>query len=273
MTTRFCVVGSPIQHSLSPVLHAAAYKQLGLSFEYGKNEVALGDLASFLESRKFAGVSVTMPLKQEAFALAARHDKHAIQTGVANTLVHSNGAWSAANTDVYGISQALATVTDPKRTVVIGSGATARSALAALAETFPETQIQIVSRNIEAGIELLSFAESLGLSALMQPASSQVMTAADLVMSLVPAGSFATLWDEIAQEGKPKNGILFDVAYNPWPSSAALAWDPARVISGIEMLIWQAIEQVQIFVTAAGQDTVIDRDLLYEVMKSAVSAK
>ena len=273
MTTNFCVVGSPIQHSLSPVLHAAAYKELGLSFEYGKNEVALGNLASFLEFSGYSGVSVTMPLKQEAFALAARHDNHAEKTGVANTLVQSDGEWISANTDVYGIIQALAPVLEPKQTVVIGSGATARSALAALADKFLKTEISIVSRNAEAGSKLLSFAESLGLAACVQPASSQLVMEADLVMSLVPAGSFAKLWDQIAQESNPRNGILFDVAYNPWPSSAALAWDPVRVISGIEMLIWQAIEQVQLFAAATGVDRIIDRDLLYRVMKSAVSTK
>ena len=273
MTTNFCVVGSPIEHSLSPDLHAAAYKHLGLSFSYGKNEVASGDLASFLESGNFAGVSVTMPLKKEAFALASSHDTNAVSTGVANTLVNRAGSWNATNTDVYGISQALASVAKSQLTVVIGSGATARSALVALNEKFPATEIAIVSRNDEAGAELLYFANSLGFSARVQPVSTRVILEADLVMSLVPAGSFATLWDEIALDGNPKYGILFDVAYNPWPSRAALAWDQARVISGIEMLIWQAIEQVQLFVTAAGQDTVIDRDLLYEVMKNAVSAK
>jgi shikimate dehydrogenase len=273
MTTNFCVVGSPIEHSLSPVLHAAAYKHLGLSFSYSKKEVGSGDLASFLESGNFAGVSVTMPLKKEAFALASSHDKNAVSTGVANTLVNRAGNWSATNTDVYGISQALASVDKPKRTVVMGSGATARSALVALYGKFPETEIAIVSRTAEAGAELVSFAETVGFSARVQPDSTRVILEAELVMSLVPAGAFLKLWDEITLDNNPRNGILFDVAYNPWPSSAALAWDQARVISGIEMLIWQAIEQVQLFVTAAGQDTVIDRDLLYEVMKNAVSAK
>jgi shikimate dehydrogenase len=92
-------------------------------------------------------------------------------------------------------------------------------------------------------------------------------------MSLVPAGSFAELWEEIRQSDKPRSGTLFDVAYNPWPSKPALAWDSSKVISGIEMLIWQAIEQVQLFVSATGITSEIDRSALYSVMKAAVSHK
>jgi shikimate dehydrogenase len=273
MTTSFCVVGSPIEHSLSPVLHAAAYKQLGLDFQYDRQEVVAGNLDDFLQSRSYSGVSVTMPLKQEAFALACSHDKHSIATGVANTLFQTKGAWSAANTDVYGITQALATVTPPKKTLIIGSGATARSALVALSEKFPETDIAIISRNESNGQELSAFAESLGFTAGIKPATSESVLQANLVMSLVPTGSFSELWNEVAKDGKPKTGTLFDVAYNPWPSEAAIAWDSDRVISGIEMLTWQAIEQVQLFASSAGEDRHIDRDSLYQVMKSAVSAK
>jgi shikimate dehydrogenase len=273
MTTSFCVVGSPIEHSLSPLLHAAAYAHLGLSFEYTKSEVSSGELASFLESRSLSGVSVTMPLKREAFDLAVRHDQNAIATGVANTLFQSEGEWSAANTDVYGIRQALAMVEAPKRTVVLGSGATASSALVALSGMFPDTEISIVSRNQETAMDLIGFSESLGFSAQIQPVETGAVLAGDLVLSLVPAGSFETLWSQIALESNASKGVLFDVAYNPWPSSAASSWDASRVVSGIEMLIWQAIEQVQLFVTAVGVETVIDRDSLYKVMKAEVSAK
>ena len=273
MTTSFGVVGSPIEHSLSPVLHAAAYKHLGVVVEYDKNLVASGELRSFLDSRALAGVSVTMPLKQEAFALATSHDKYSLATGVANTLFREGGNWSAANTDVYGITQALAATPDPHLTVLIGSGSTARSALVALSQKFPATEIGILARNREAAAELSDFASSLGFSASVHPASRELLLSANLVMSLVPAGSFTELWNEVAQDTAPRTGTLFDVAYNPWPSQAGLAWASGRVISGIEMLIWQAIEQVQLFVTSTGLEAQIDRDVLYQVMKASVSSK
>jgi len=224
MTTSFCVVGSPIEQSLSPVLHTAAYKHLGLDFAYGKNEVPAGGLRNFLSSSDLSGVSVTMPLKVEAFALAASHDQDSLTTGVSNTLVRSTGGWRGFNTDVYGISQALSDVSEPRNTLVIGSGATARSGLVALAKLFSKTEVQLVSR-------------------------------------------------KIGQSDEPRSGILFDVAYNPWPSKPALAWDSSKVISGVEMLIWQAIEQVQLFVSATGIASEIDRSALYSAMKAAVSHK
>ncbi|CAB4894537.1 unannotated protein [freshwater metagenome] len=273
MTTSFSVVGSPIEHSLSPVLHTAAYKHLGLDFAYGKNAVPAGGLRDFLSSSDLSGVSVTMPLKNEAFDLAASHDDDSLTTGVANTLVNSSSGWRAFNTDVYGICQAISNVSEPKITVVIGSGATARSAMLALAKLFPKTEVQLVSRNQTAEDELKVFGQKLGLSVSTKPATAQTLMRADLVMSLVPAGSYVELWEEIRHSGNSNSGTLFDVAYNPWPSMAGLAWIPSTVISGIEMLVWQAIEQVQVFAAASGSSSGIDRSALYSVMKAAVSPK
>jgi shikimate dehydrogenase len=273
MTTSFSVVGSPIEHSLSPVLHSAVYVHLGLDLAYGRNLVLEGELEDFLGSSAVAGVSVTMPLKQEAFSIATSHDKYALLSGVANTLFRKDGTWSAANTDVYGVIQALAPTPEPKLTALIGSGSTARSALVALSQKFPASAISVLARNHQAAIELSEFAASLGFTASPRPVNSHEVLDADLVMSLVPAGSFRELWHEVSEHSAPKTGTLFDVAYNPWPSEAAVAWGSGRVISGIEMLIWQAIEQVQLFIRSTGQETEIDRDSLYQVMKSAVSSK
>ncbi len=273
MTTSFTVVGSPIERSLSPVLHKAAYEYLGLDFAYGKNEVPAGGLSDFLPSTDAAGVSVTMPLKNEAFDLAVSHDEDSLTTGVSNTLVRSAGGWRGFNTDVYGICQALSIVSEPRVTVVIGSGATARSGMVALSKLFPNTEVHLISRNQDAGVELEVFGQKLGLNLLLKPATVQTLMSADLVMSLVPAGSYAELWEEIQLIGNSSSGTLFDVAYNPWPSKAGIAWDPSTVISGIEMLIWQAIEQVQLFVSANGSIGEIDRTALCSVMKAAVSSK
>lgn len=273
MATSYCVIGSPIEQSLSPVLHKAAYQYLGLDFAYGRNEVLAGGLSDFLRSSDINGVSVTMPLKNEAFDLAVSHDEDSLTTGVSNTLVRSASGWRGFNTDVYGICQALSNVSEPRITVVIGSGATARSGIVALSKLFPKTQVHLISRNQDAGIALEVFGKKLGLNVSMKPATVQALLSADLVMSLVPAGSYGELWEEIARSGHSSSGTLFDVAYNPWPSKAGLAWSPSTVISGIEMLIWQAIEQVQIFASANGSIGEIDRSALYSVVKAAVSSK
>jgi shikimate dehydrogenase len=273
MTTSFNVVGSPIEHSLSPVLHKAAYEYLGLDFAYGKIEVPAGGLNDFLASSDAVGVSVTMPLKYEAFDTAVSHDEDSMTTGVSNTLVRSDSGWQGFNTDVYGICQALSIGSEPRVTVVIGSGATSRSGIVALSKLFPKTEVHLISRNQDAGVELEVFGQKLGLNVSMKPSTVQTLMPADLVMSLVPAGSYVELWEEIQRSGNSSSGTLFDVAYNPWPSKAGLAWNPSTVISGIEMLIWQAIEQVQLFASANRSIGEIDRTALYSVMKAAVSSK
>jgi shikimate dehydrogenase len=273
MTTRFSVLGSPIEHSLSPALHHAAYRYLGLDFSYEKMEIQAGALRHFVDSCNFSGLSITMPLKQEAFILAKTHDEESTRTFASNTLIKTHSGWSAYNTDVFGISKALAGLSGVKKVVVFGSGATARSGLVALSRLAPKSEVVVVSRNAEAADQLAAFAGEQNLPASVEPGSSETLLSADLVMSLVPSGSFAQMWDELRVSGKPPSGVLFDVAYNPWPSNAALAWGNANVVSGIEMLIWQAIRQIELFVLATGVSAEIDQHALYAVMKDAVSSK
>jgi shikimate dehydrogenase len=273
MTTKFCVVGSPIAHSLSPVLHQAAYQELGLDFSYEAVEVAKGQLMEFLSSHDYQGVSVTMPLKSEAFDLSTEATRSAVMTQAANTLCKSTDGWSCANTDVYGISEALSPVANPSRTAIIGSGATTLSALVALAEIFPDTVVTILARSDDAANEAVAFGTSLGLRVSKAEVSSESVSGADLVLSLVPAGSYPELWSEISRlEARPK-GWLFDVSYTPWPSAPAGSWGTDKVIPGLEMLIWQAIEQIRIFSGSVGLEIDLDRTALYSVMRSAVSPK
>ena len=138
MTThRAAVCGSPIRHSLSPVLHDAAYRALGLTnWTYGRIHIEAEELAEWVHSLddSWRGLSLTMPLKEAAFAVAHTVSEVAEAVGAINTLVRDDDGWSGHNTDVYGIVRALAEagVTDITHAVVVGSGATARSALAAL---------------------------------------------------------------------------------------------------------------------------------------------
>lgn len=273
MTTKFCVVGSPISHSLSPVLHRAAAAYLNLDLIFQAKEVTKGHLANFLEQEDLQGLSVTMPLKTEAFDLALERSDSASTTGVANTLTRTESGWLCSNTDIYGISQALQPVANAERIVVVGSGATATSALSALAQLFPSCQIEIMARSVEGASATLVYAQKLGLSAVAVELSAKSIATADLVLSLVPKGAFVELWHEIASHASRPKGWLFDVGYSPWPSVPAISWGSQRVISGLEMLIWQATEQVEIFSRSLGVETVLDRSELYSVMKAAVSGK
>lgn len=273
MTTKFCVVGSPIEHSLSPKLHTAAYEFLGLDFQYSKHRVPEGELKTFLDANNFAGVSVTMPLKAEAFALAALRDHLVNKTQVANTLVRTESGWSAFNTDIAGIRRSLASIPAPAKTVLIGAGATTSSALVALAELFPGTNLAMMARNPSRRESAAVFARTNGLSTTEADINAKKLLDADLVLSLTPSGSLDSLWSEFTALGGNRTGYLFDVSYAPWPSQAARAWGVDRTISGLEMLIWQAIDQVGLFSREVLNWQEVDPEKLYEVMKSAVSSE
>lgn len=273
MTTNFCVVGSPIDHSLSPILHLSVYKHLGLDFEYEKREVKAGELADFLAGADYRGVSVTMPLKNEAFSLATTRDGFSELTEVANTLVRQGDHWHAANTDVAGLIGALGEVPKPKSISIIGSGATTYSALVAISRLFPNSQVSLLARNQDELAKLVSFGESLGLAVTADTPNPARLAKSDLVLNLVPQGSYEQIWQEIADLVEKPKGWLLDVSYNPWPSRAALSWGMERTISGIEMLIWQAIEQIELFMESSGQDSKLDRSQMYSLMKQAVSGK
>jgi shikimate dehydrogenase len=273
MTNKFCVVGSPISHSLSPALHNAAYKYLDFDFSYEAFEVSAGNLAKFLEDSDFQGVSVTMPLKKEALELSKSRSDQAQLTLAANTLSRTSGGWAASNTDVYGLVQALRDIPAPTHTAILGAGSTTSSALCALAELFPGTEVSIMARDELSAKLSVEFGKSLGLAVSGANVSAAVLRDSDLVLSLVPPGSFENAWSQVSDFSESPTGWLFDAAYNPWPTLPARSWGSERVISGLEMLTWQAIEQVALFAASAGHELELDRSQLYSVMKAAVSNK
>jgi shikimate dehydrogenase len=240
MTKRYAVLGSPITHSKSPTIHNAAFSALGVDAEYVSLE--LGDnLEQFLASQPadFQGFSVTMPLKEQALNVAERVDSLAIASGAANTLIRTESGWDAFNTDVFGIQMALAG-RKFKSVSILGTGATARSAIVAMQEL--DKNITIWGRN-SASIKQLTAEYEVGFEPLLHKA-----VRADLVIATLPPRALDEHLKGIS--AKP-SGLLLDVAYDPWPSKAADLWGPEKTISGLEMLIWQAVGQQRLF---AGND-------------------
>ena len=270
MTSKFCVVGSPIKHSLSPVIHKAAYARLGLDFSYERIEVPLGGLGAVMEDQAFSGLSVTMPLKNEAFELSDSYSPEAERTGVVNTLVRSSSGWVGHNTDVLGFAKCFNQVSDPQRINIVGSGATARSAALAISRAFPAAKLSVVGRTASSLVEFTGYLNSLGISSEVLDPEASSLVGADLVVSTVPAGAFTELWDELGAITSANRGFLFDVAYDPWPSLASQAW-AGKTISGLELLIWQAIEQVKLFADSTGHLVSIVEQELYESMIGAVA--
>jgi shikimate dehydrogenase len=242
------VVGSPIGHSLSPVLHRAAYQALGLTgWSYGRAEVRAGELAAYVAALPtgWVGLSVTMPGKEEALALAAVAGDEARLTGAANTLVRTDAGWRADNTDVAGLAAALSEAGAVGRTaLVVGSGATARSALVALHRCGVTEVVLQVRRT--ARVDTLALADTLGLTVRTLRYGGPAPDAADLdlAVSTVPAGGGPAP----LPTGDVAGLVALDVVYDPWPTAWAgeLARRGARVVSGESMLLHQAARQVQL---------------------------
>jgi shikimate dehydrogenase len=257
------VLGSPVAHSLSPVLHRAAYAELGLhDWDYRAVECTSEQLPATLlalEAEGLAGVSLTMPLKRGVIPLLARVDRMAADLEVVNTVLFGGeaGVWWGTNTDVPGIVAALRGVNvAPRRddvAWVVGAGATATSAIAALAQLGLGNAV-VVARRPEAVASLPQVAMDVGVDIEVRGwGSLPGCVDAPLVVSTVPAGAT----DEFAvQVGRPA-GLLLDVVYDPWPTRLAAAWrrGGAPVVGGLELLVEQAAEQVRLM---TGQQPPVD---------------
>ncbi len=256
MSRHLAVLGSPISHSKSPAIHSAAYRTLQLNWDYTKVEVEQGRLMQFIEAldSDWLGLSITMPLKEEALRIANEQTSLAEKTGVANTLLRTTLGWKAHNTDVFGIEQAISRALNeaPRRVLVIGSGATAVSAVFAVASAFPNARIIVAARNSTAAEALRNRAQNNAVNVKVATFSrlKSLLNRSDLVISTLPANSLDVLARKLSRSlfAKPR-GTLLDVAYDPWPSALASYFlkNKREVISGVEMLIWQAIAQIRLF--------------------------
>ena len=277
MNSKLAVVGSPIEHSKSPLIHAAAYAVLGKSFEYSKIRIEKNHLRQFVETLDgdWVGLSVTAPLKVEALRLAITADETAALTNAANTLLRNSDGWLAFNTDVFGIQKAInaANVPTPNLISILGSGATAISAVLAAHRSFPETKIQLAARNSDAIKDVRDFGRSIGVKNIAIVSQSKALSSSDLVLSTLPAGVLDGSIQKLSKSWfKKPHGVLFDVAYEPWPSQAAQLWtrNNLQVISGIEMLLWQALAQVRIFTEGDPNVEVFNEPAVMLAMRNAL---
>lgn len=250
-TTRLAVLGKPIAHSKSPGLHLAAYRRLGLDWSYERLEVDGAGVGEFVASRDAAwrGLSLTMPLKYDVVPVLDELDAVARLTGAANTVLFDGGRRLGFNTDVGGVVRSLAEagVEQARTAIVIGGGATAASALVALAE-LGVAHVSLLLRRPEAGDALVELGHAAGMRVTPAPLSGlSGGEGVDVVVSTLPGGADAGVAASAALTG---GALLLDVAYAPWPTPLAAQWLAAggRVIDGSGMLLHQALLQVRVFV-------------------------
>lgn len=248
-TRRAAVLGSPIAHSLSPVLHRAAYRELGLSdWTYDRHEVDETALPAFMErlDATWAGLSLTMPLKRAVIPLLDEISPTASSVEAVNTVVlAADGRRLGDNTDIPGMLAALRErgVRQVERASVLGAGATASSALAALSRICTGEVTAYVRSRARAD-EMRGWGERLGVT--VRTAAWEDAAAAfeaPLTIATTPAGTT----DALAAAVPDRPGTLFDVLYEPWPTTLATAW-AARgggVVGGLDLLVHQAVLQVE----------------------------
>jgi shikimate dehydrogenase len=248
---RAAVLGRPIQHSLSPVIHNAGYAASGLdTWRYERIECSMEQLPGLVAGlgAQWAGLSLTMPLKEAGLAVAEEVAPLAAALGACNTLVRRpTGGWRAENTDAPGMVDALgwAGVSRAGRVAILGAGGTARAALAA-AVRLRATTVEVHARQAAAVDELRLVAGKLGLPVVEYvpwPSPDRV-AAADVVVSTLPFG----VADELATPWH-KSTVVFDAVYEPWPTplaASALAVG-CRVVSGLDLLLAQAVHQFELF--------------------------
>jgi len=275
---RFAVLGKPVEHSKSPQIHAAAYAELNLDWSYERFEVDDLGLSAFLEAHPdFSGFSLTMPLKNAAYEIFhARAEQiddvsHLLKAG--NTLTDFAGRQKLFNTDVYGVIKALseAEISSPSTVALLGSGATSRSCLLGLFEVFDHLgSVTVFARNHEAAaltIEVASnFSDRLDDIQWLPLEAAADFGGADLTVNTLPASVASQLEVDTPISG----GWLFDVAYDPWPSQLAKSWPAGMTISGVEMLLWQALAQIRIFVHGDPMIPLPNESKVFEAMRSAV---
>ncbi len=245
------MLGSPVSHSRSPVLHQAAYQALGLRhWQYTAHECERDQLADFVGrlDSSWAGLSLTMPLKHIVLELVDRVSPEAVAIGAANTLVVTEQGTVAANTDAVGMVDSLREVglRGVESAVVIGAGGTAQAALGALGTLGTTVPTAIVVREPSRAGAAEQTAQRLGVSVHIHRFEQlpELLHGADLVISTVPqqAGPALALlpW---------RSGVtFFDVTYHPWPTPAARAAGAAgcTVVSGAALLLHQAAHQVRL---------------------------
>ena len=259
---RCAVLGSPIEHSLSPALHRAAYVHLGLNWTYDRVEVNEQGLACFVDSldESWRGLSLTMPLKSAVLELG-EVDQLAQLAAAGNTLILDDGSRRVYNTDVGGLTWAVREVvqTPLRRVIILGAGATARAALIAATELGGQ-HISVVARTPSRAAPLAALGRHLGVELDIRSWSRQ-LPAADLVISTVVSGAA----DSIAEAVTSSASVIVDVIYDPWPTVLASTAQSAgcSLVSGRDLLVGQALLQIELMT-----GKFVPSDILYAALPS-----
>ena len=252
--TKICgLIGDPIGHSVSPVMHNAAFSKLGLDYIYLPFRVGVENLARAIDGVKalnIRGLNVTIPHKVAVIPLLDELELLAEKTGAVNTIVNDKGHLKGYNTDAAGfLKSLLERGVEPrgKKVVVLGAGGASRAISFTLAEGGAE--IVILNRKLEmdwavelaGSISRFSIKEAEALE-LNDDNLSSALKAADILVNATSIGMSPDINRSPVPAGQLHPGlVVFDVVYNPLKTRLLAEAEAAgaETISGIEMLVWQ----------------------------------
>lgn len=252
MTTRLGVIGHPIAHSLSPVMHRAALDALGRGdVSYDAVDVApstLGSALARLAADGYVGLNVTLPHKTAVMGSLASIDETARAIGAVNTLVREGDAWHGTNTDAVGLARSLAesgVVVEGARAVVLGAGGAARAAVVALA---PAAEVIVAARRRASAASLSALHPRTRATALDDP---EALEGATLVIQATSATLGGGADAEAFAASLPlsrlaRGATVVDLVYRP-RQTAVLARAAALglgTVDGVGMLVHQGAESL-----------------------------
>jgi len=251
------VLGSPISHSLSPVLHKRAYEILGISARYEAIRCDESDFPNFMEKEAdngWTGFSLTMPLKEVAIDYLSQVDPASREIDSINTLVRQANGWFGISTDRLAFSNLLKSQKF-SNVAIIGGGGTARAALGALDGIAVEVDILLRSQNRSEKLATCVSQSKLNFFDMTHNIADY-----ELVIATVPAGAS----DSLVIAGGSVNGVLLEALYRPWPTKLAASWQSAggSLISGLDLLVEQALFQIELFSSAQFDFEEMRRELL-----------
>jgi shikimate dehydrogenase len=263
---RCAVLGSPIEHSLSPALHRAAYTQLGLDWTYDKLEIDQHRLAPFVAGldESWRGLSLTMPLKVAVLELG-EVDQLAQLAGAGNTLILEADTRRVYNTDVGGLAWAVRQVTTVPlpRVTILGTGATASAALIAAAQLGAQ-QVTVAARTPSRAEPLRALSRELGVELEIRPWWAR-LPQTNVAVSTVVSGAADTIAPSVADSAP----LIVDAIYDPWPTVLATTAQQAgcTVVSGRDLLIGQALLQIELMTGRS-----VSAEVLYAALPAELSA-
>jgi len=257
------VLGSPIAHSLSPKIHTKAYEILGLESHYSALEIKENEFADFFhnldgQALEWNGFSLTMPLKEVVLKYCKESDAIARQINSANTLYRSADVWRATSTDYLAFKNLL-NVSEGARVAIIGGGGTARAAIGALNSKISKVDVLLRSPDRMPG--LIRAAPDLAIRELEMSAP---LNGYDLIIQTTPTGVF----DEYVKNTEEVTGTLLEALYKPWPTKLSEHFNGlgGKVISGKELLVEQALFQIELFAEKSFDFSSMRKELLSHIL-------